>query len=142
MFPLTHAIYLVLIAFGVLILVQSGTFPGALSSRDIGPAAFPRALAAIMIALIVVDLVVSRKRVRRVPAGHLALPLLVLVAVATVLVAADLLGLFVVLPFALFAGLWLCGSRRLLANTLYSVLFPALLWGLFDQLLGIPIASF
>lgn len=142
MFPLTHLIYLGLIAFGAVIVVTSGTFPKALSSRDIGPAALPEALAVLMIVLILADLYLSRRRARFVPFSLVALGIGVGAALAVVIFAATHLGFFVVLPFALFAGLWLSGSRRLVANGIYSIVFPAMLWLLFDRLLQIPIASF
>lgn len=48
-------------------------------------------------------------------------------------------GLFVVLPVAAFVTLRIAGSRRLMVNAAYSVVFTALLWGFFDKLLGIPL---
>jgi hypothetical protein len=141
MFPLTYLIYLGLIGFGVLIVVSSGSFPGALSPRDIGPAALPRALAIIMIMLIAVDFYLSRRRARFVPFSLVGLALGVGAAVASVIWVATHVGFFMVLPFALFAGLWVSGSRNMIANTLYSLVFPAVLWLLFDKLLQIPIAS-
>ncbi len=142
MFPLTHLIYLGLIAFGVLVVVTAQSFPQALSSRDIGPAALPEALAVIMIALILVDLYLSRRRVRFVSFSLLRVALAVGGGVGGAILVATHLGFLIVWPFALFAGLWLSGSRALLANTLYSICFPAMVWLLFDRLLHIPIASF
>lgn len=142
MIPITYLIYAGLIAFALIFLGAAQSFPGALSPRDIGPAALPQGLAILMIVLIVADAIVSRHRARKMPISDALLAGAVIVIMGGAVWLAQHLGFFVVLPVALFVGLWLSGSRRLLANLLYSLLLPAALWYFFDQLLLIPLADF
>lgn len=142
MIPITYLIYAGLIAFALIFLGAAQSFPGALSTRDIGPAALPQGLAILMIVLIVADAIISRHRVRKMPISDALLAGAVVVIMGGSIWLAEYFGFFVVLPAALFAGLWLVGSRRLLANLIYSLVLPAALWFVFDQLLLIPLASF
>jgi len=50
-------------------------------------------------------------------------------------------GFFYVLPVALLIGLRLAGSRSLVANGIFSICLPLVLWVLFDYVLLIPIAT-
>lgn len=142
MVPITYLIYLGLIAFALIFLGAAQSFPGAFSPRDIGPAALPQGLAIIMIVLILVDAIISRRRARKIPVSDVLLVCIVAGVMGASIWLTHYLGLFVVLPVALFVGLWLSGSKRLIANLLYSLLFPAALWIVFDQLLLIPLTSF
>ncbi len=139
--PLVHIIYACLFALGVLVIWTAQAFPGAQSARDIGPAMFPVWLAGIMMTLIVVDLLISRKNARWVPLGDVGLAVVFAVAMASVVWASTRFGFFYVLPVALFIGVIAMGSRNWLANGLFSLLMPIVLWQLFDRLLGIPIAQ-
>lgn len=138
---LAHLIYLALLAFAVIFLWQAQGLPGAQSRRDIGPAAFPEWIAVAMIGLILVDAVASRHLVRPTSFSDLGLAAAVAALLGLSIWLATQFGFFRVLPFALFVGLWLAGSRHHLANVAFSVLLPAVLWLLFDRVLLIPIAG-
>ncbi|WP_373086580.1 tripartite tricarboxylate transporter TctB family protein [Sneathiella sp.] len=141
MIPLTLVLYAGLAALTILLLVTAGSFPEALSGRDIGPAAFPASLAVLMLVLMACDVVISRRQLKRVhvkvilQAGSTAL------LVALAVWCAAHWGFFYVLPFALFVGLRLAGSKSWLANGIFSVVLPLALWVLFDYVLLIPIAT-
>ena len=111
------------------------------SRRDVGPAAFPVWVAAGMIGLILLDVVVSRRLVRPTNFADIKLAVAVGGLLALSVWLASRFGFFTVLPFALFAGLWLAGSRHHIANVAFSILMPAVLWLLFDRVLLIPIAG-
>jgi hypothetical protein len=139
--PLARFLYAALLLIGLVFLWTAGSFPEAQSPNDIGPAAFPRWLAAAMIVLIAADLVLSWRQTRRVALSDLGLAAVVACGMVAMIWAAGRFGFFVVLPPALFAGLWLAGSRSLIANAAYSILFPAVIWALFVHLLQLPIDS-
>lgn len=141
MLPLTHVIYLGLFGVAVLVLWESQGFPGPQSRRDVGPALFPAWLAGAMIVLILADVVISRRRVKWTPAGDVGLAALFAIAMSGTVWAASRFGFFYVLPVALFVGLWLTGSRKLLANAIFSLAMPAVLWLIFDRVLMIPLAQ-
>ncbi len=141
MLPLTHVVYVALFGLAVLVLYQAQAFPGPQSPRDIGPAVFPLWLAGVMIALILADVVISRRRIRWTRFGDVGLAVGCVLLLSAAVYAASQFGFFYVLPVALFVGLWLSGSRRLLANGLFSLALPAILWVLFDQVLLIPIGE-
>lgn len=139
--PLARFVYAALLLIGLVFLWTAGSFPGAQSPNDIGPAVFPRWLAAAMIVLIAVDLVLSWQQAKRVALSDIGLAAAVACGTVATIWAAGRFGFFAVLPPALFAGLWLAGSRSLLANAAYSILFPAAIWAIFAHLLQLPIGS-
>lgn len=141
MIPLSIILYAALAGLAVVLIVAADTFPGALSPRDLGPAAVPVAVAGAMLALIALDLAISWNRLRRVPARPVIRAIAAAVLMALVIWAAKTLGFFVVLPPALFLGLVLAGSRAWLANALFSLALPAAVWFVFDLILLIPISS-
>ena len=138
---LAHLIYAALLVLAVVFIWQAQGFPGAQSRRDVGPAAFPVWVAAGMIGLILLDVVVSRRLVRPTNFADLGLAAAVGGLLALSVWLASRFGFFAVLPFALFVGLWLAGSRHHVANLAFSILMPAVLWLLFDRVLLIPIAG-
>lgn len=142
MISITYLIYAGLIVFALIFLGVAQSFPGALSPRDIGPAALPQGLAILMIVLIVSDAIISRHRARKMPVSDALLAGSVAVIMGGAIWLAQYWGFFAVLPVTLFVGLWLAGSRRMLANLVYSLVLPVALWFIFDQLLLIPLASF
>lgn len=139
--PLLRLIYAGLLLVAVIFLWQAQQFPGPLSRRDIGPAVFPQWLAGAIVVLCSVGLVVGWRSTPRVPWNEVALPLLVGGGVAAAVWLATLFGFFVVLPFVLFAGLWLAGSRQWVANGLFSLLLPLGTWVIFVKLLGLPLVA-
>ena len=82
--PLVHIIYAALFALGVLVIWTAQGFPGPQSARDVGPAMFPVWLSGIMMTLIVVDLVISRKNARWVPVGDVGLAVVFALAMGSV----------------------------------------------------------
>jgi hypothetical protein len=141
MVPLAPVIYLVLAGLAVVFLVTAGDFPAALSARDIGPAAFPVWLAGTMLALIAADLVISRNRMRKVPVTVPGRAAVAAALLGLVVWASERIGFFYVLPVAVFAGLWIAGSRSWIANAVFSLALPAVVWLLFDQVLMIPMST-
>lgn len=141
MVPLVHIIYALLFALGALFVWTARNFPGPMSQGDIGPALFPTWLAIGMMTLIVVDLFISRRQTKCVALNDIGLAVLFGFSMAGTIWAADRFGFFYILPGALFIGLWIMGSRRLLANGLFSLALPALTWLIFDYFLTIPIAE-
>lgn len=139
--PLLRLIYVGLLLGAVVFFWQAQQFPGPMSRRDIGPAVFPQWLAGAIVVLCTVGLVVGWRTTPRVPWNEVALPLLVGAAAAVAVWLATLFGFFVVLPFALFAGLWLSGSRQWVANGLFSLLLPLAAWVIFVKLLGLPLVT-
>lgn len=140
--PLARILYVALLVVAAVFLWHSVSFPGAQSDRDIGPATFPQWVAVSMIVLILADLVLSRRRTPYLPVADLGIAAVVAVLVGGTIWAATLVGFFVALPPALFVGLRLAGSRSLVANGAYSIVFPAALWLIFGYLLQLPITSF
>jgi nicotinamide riboside transporter PnuC len=141
MVPLAPLLYAVLTVMAVVFIATASGFSQALSPRDIGSAVFPMWLAVAMLALIVCDLVVSRRRVRKVAIGQLGRVATVVLLMVGAVYAMQIFGFFVALPVALFIGLWVAGSRSWGANLAFSVAMVAVLWLVFDRLLMIPIAS-
>lgn len=141
MISFAPVIYLVLAGIAVVFLVAADGFPAALSARDIGPAAFPVWLAGAMLALIAVDLVISRHRMIRVPLSALGRAMAAAALLCATVWLAEQAGFFVILPLAVFSGLWLAGSRSWVANALFSLGLPAVIWLLFDRILMIPMSS-
>lgn len=140
MVPLSHIIYAFLFAMAVIFLWEAQTFPRPLSAGDIGAAMFPIWLAIIMMVLIVVDLFVSKGQARKVPYSDIGLAVLFAMGMGGTVWAASQFGFFYVLPVALFIALRLIGSKRYLANSIFSIAMPIVLWFLFDQTLNIPLS--
>lgn len=140
MIPLALFIYAGLAAVAVIIFVTAGSFPAALSRRDIGPAAIPYGLAVAMLVLIVCDLVMSWRNIKRVHISKITIATGTVLLVAFAVWCATQWGFFYVLPFALFIGLRLAGSKSWLANGIFAIVMPIILWFLFDYVLLIPIA--
>lgn len=139
---LTKVVYALLIVIAVIAIVYSTDLPPARASADIGPAVYPVSLAVLIILFAIADSFVSSRIQKKVPASEL---LQALGTGAVMLVAiwlSSVFGLFVVLPIAAFVTLRIAGSRRLMVNAAYSMVFTALLWGFFDKLLGIPLHQF
>lgn len=139
--PLAHLIYAGLIGLAVLFLWVAADFPAPLSKYDIGPAVFPSWLAGIMLALIAVDVFMSRGRSINVRLSEVALALTFGLAMGGAVWLANRLGFFYVLPIGLFIGLWLIGSQRFLVNLVFSVAMPLILWAVFEQVLKIPLSG-
>ncbi|PMR72965.1 tripartite tricarboxylate transporter TctB family protein [Billgrantia endophytica] len=140
MVPLVHIIYICLFAMGALFIWMTQAFPRPLSADDIGPAMFPIWLAIVMMTLIVVDTVISWGRAKKVPLGDVGLAFLFALGMGSAVWASSRFGLFYVLPVALYTGLWVIGSRRLVVNGIFSLAMSVVLWALFDQLLSIPLS--
>lgn len=140
MVPLSHIIYAILFAIAVIFLWEAQTFPRPLSAGDIGAAMFPIWLSIIMMVLIVADLFLSKGQARKVPVSDLGLAVLFAICMGGTVWAASRFGFFYVLPVALFVALRLIGSNRYLANGLFSIAMPLVLWFVFDQLLNIPLS--
>jgi hypothetical protein len=139
--PLLRLIYIGLLLGAAVFLWQAQQFPGPMSRRDIGPAVFPQWLAGMIVGLCAIGLVAGWRTTPRVPWNEIALPLAVGSGVAAAVWLATLFGFFAVLPFALFAGLWLSGSRRWVANGIFSLLMPLAAWLIFVRLLGLPLVT-
>lgn len=141
MVPLAPLIYAALGLMAVIFIVIADSFAPALSQRDVGPAVFPIWISVTMLVLIVCDLVISRKTVRKVPIGQLGRVAVGVALMVAAVVGMQHFGFFIMLPGALFIGLQVAGSRSWVANTIFSLALPVVLWVVFDRLLMIPIAS-
>lgn len=139
--PLALLLYAGLAAVAVVLIVTAGSFPKALSARDIGPATFPLSLAVLMLILMACDAAMSWRRIERVHVRVILQAGSVALLVAMAVWCATQFGFFYVLPVALFIGLRLAGSRSLVANGIFSICLPLVLWVLFDYVLLIPIAT-
>ena len=126
----------------IVIFWQATNLPAAYSPRDIGPGIFPMWLSGILIALCPVALFVDWRKSRRVQLRQIVAPVLLLSLLALTVWLATKFGFFVVLPVALFAGLYLCGSRSHVANVVFSFFMPAFCWLVFAELLQVPLGKF
>lgn len=139
--PLLRFIFIGLMLGAVVFYLQAQHFPGPLSRRDIGPAVFPQWLAGTIVVLCVLALLIGWRNTPRLPWNEIALPF----AVGSVMVGAVWLatsyGFFAVLPFALFAGLVLAGSRQWVANIAFSLLVPLGSWLIFVRMLALPLET-
>lgn len=140
MVTLSHIIYAILFAVAVIFLWEAQTFPSPLSTSDIGAAMFPVWLVIILMILIIVDLFVSRGHAQKVPYSDIVLAVLFAIGMGGTVWGASQFGFFYVLPVAMFIALRLIGSRRYLANGIFSIVMPIVLWFLFDQTLNIPLS--
>jgi len=139
--PLLRLLYIGLMIGAVVFYLQAQHFPGPMSPRDIGPAAFPQWLAGIIVALCALGLVIGWRTTPRLPWYEITLPLGVGAAMVGAVWLATTFGFFAVLPFALFGGLVLGGSRRWVANIAFSLLVPLATWLIFVRILALPLET-
>ncbi|MWD26063.1 hypothetical protein E0K89_001040 [Aquicoccus sp. SCR17] len=139
--PLLRLIYIGILFLAVIFFVQAQQFRGAISPRDIGPAAFPQGIAGLIVVLGTIGLIAGWRTTPKVPWSDVALPLAVGAVASVAMWLATLFGFFTVLPFALFVGLWASGSRQWVAVTAFSLLVPLFAWLIFVRLLGLPLMT-
>lgn len=139
--PLLRFIYIGLIIGAVVFFLEAQNFPGPMSRRDIGPSVFPQWLAGTVVVLCALALLIGWRRTPRLPWNEIALPIAVCAAMVGTVWLATRFGFFVVLPFALFTGLVLAGSRRWIANVAFSLLMPLGAWLIFVRMLSLPLET-
>lgn len=118
------------------------TFPGAFAPGDFGPAAFPQGVAVLLVTLIAVEWLAARRTWRAVAVSEIFIGFAAGAYVAAAVALAGTVGIYVVLPPALFGGLWLLGERRVVLMLAYSLGFTLFLWAFFSYALDKPIGTF
>lgn len=139
--PLLRFFYIALMIGAVVFYVEAQNFPDPMSPRDIGPAAFPQWLAGTIVVLCALALLIGWRTTPRLPLNEIALPFGVGGTMVGAVWLATIFGFFVVLPFALFAGLMLAGSRQWVANIAFSLLVPLGTWLIFVRMLALPLET-
>lgn len=139
--PLLRLIYIGLLICAAVFFWQAQHFPAAQSARDVGPSTFPQWLAGTVVVMCLVALATGWRRHPLVPWKEIALPFGVGAAMVAAIWLASIFGFFVVLPFALFCGLWLSGSRMLIPTIAFSLLMPLVAWLIFAHLLALPLEA-
>lgn len=137
--PLTKLVYVALAIFATVFLVDALKMPPPRDPSDIGSAFLPIILLLLIFVFAGIDFFVSKSMHRTISARDLVLAIVTsAVMFLTIWLGANF-GLFLVLPIASFITLWIAGSRRLIANAVFSVVFVGFIWLLFDKLLGMPL---
>ncbi|KPP85239.1 MAG: TTT type transport system small permease component [Rhodobacteraceae bacterium HLUCCA08] len=139
--PLLRLIYVALMIGAVVFYLEAQQFPGPMSPRDIGPAVFPQWLAGMIVALCAAALLIEWRTMPRLPWVEIARPFGIGGAMVAAVWLATMFGFFVALPFALFGGLVLVGSRRWVANIAFSLLLPLTTWLIFERMLGLGLGT-
>jgi magnesium-transporting ATPase (P-type) len=139
--PLLRFIYIGLMVGAVVFYLEAQHFPGPMSRRDIGPAVFPQWLAGTILVLCALALLIGWRSTPRLPWNEIALPFAVGTVVVGAVWLATVVGFFLALPFALFAGLVLAGSRQWVANIAFSLLMPLGTWLIFVRMLALPLGT-
>lgn len=140
--PISYLMYAFFACVAFLVLYGAREFASLGMGQDIGPARLPQVLAAVMLILVVVDVIVSRRQMAAISPREFVLAFIVTGLMGTVIWLAQHVGLFVVLPVGLFLGLVLAGARNHVVNVLYALIVPTFVWFVFDRSLQIPLSSF
>lgn len=140
--PITYLMYIFFAVVAVLAFFGAADFPASMSGHDIGPARLPQVLAVAMLILVIIDMIASRRQAATIPIRDFMLAVVVMGMMSAMIFFAQKVGLFAVLPFALFIGLVLSGAKNHIANVCYAIGVPAFVWFVFDRSLQIPLSSF
>ena len=140
--PITYLMYVFFAVVAILAFFGAAEFPAGTPGHDIGPARLPQVLAGTMLVLVVIDMIASRRQAATMPSRDFLLAIIVAGLMSATIFLAQKVGLFLVLPFALFVGLVLSGAKNHIANVCYAIGVPAFVWFVFDRSLQIPLSSF